>query len=43
MVERMLLLIDFKNVFISILLNISNIELKEDLNINKLKNFNIGV
>ncbi len=35
--------IDFGNVFILIPLNISNIELKEDSNIDELKEFNVGV
>jgi len=42
-IERILLSFDFGNVFISILLNISDIEVEEDSNINKLENFNIGV
>ncbi len=33
----------FQNVFTSISLNISDIELKEDLDIDKSKNFNIDV
>ncbi len=43
MVERTLLSIDFGNVFISILLNVLNIELKEDSNIDKPKNFNVDI
>ncbi len=43
MIERMPLSIDFGNTFILILLNISNIELKKDSNIDKLKNFNTNL
>ncbi len=39
----MLLSIDFGNIFISISLNISNIELEKDLNIDESKNFNIDI
>jgi len=39
----MLLSIDFGSVFISISLNISDIELKEDLDIDESKNFNTNV
>jgi len=39
----MLLSFDFKNVFISILLNVSDIKVKEDLNTDELKNFNIDI
>ncbi len=35
--------INFENVFISISPNILNIELKEDLNMDKSKNFKIGI
>ncbi len=41
MVERILLFINFKNIFISISLNVSNIKLEEDSNIDELKNLNI--
>ncbi len=43
MIERILLPIDFENVFISIPLNVSDIELKEDSDTNKSKNFNINI
>ncbi len=39
----MLFPIDFGNTFISIFLNVSDIKLKEDSDINKLKNFNIDI
>jgi len=39
----MLFPINFKSVFISILLNILDIELKENLNINESENFNVGI
>ncbi len=39
----MLLLINFKNIFISILLNVSNIELKENSNTDESENFNTDV
>jgi len=41
MVERILLFINFKNIFISISLNVSNIKLEKDSNIDELKNLNI--
>jgi len=41
--EQITFPIDFGNVFISIPLNISDIELKEDLDIDKSKNFNIDI
>ncbi len=41
--ERISLFFDFGNVFTSISLNISDIEVKEDLNIDESKNFNISV
>ncbi len=43
MIKRILSFIDFENAFILILLNISDIELKEDLNIEELENFNVNV
>ncbi len=43
MIERMPLSFDFRNIFISIPLNISDIEIEKDLNINKLKNFNVDI
>ncbi len=43
MIERILLSFNLGNVFISISLNISNIEVEEDSDINKLKNFNVNV
>ncbi len=43
MIERILLFIDFKNAFILISLNISDIELEKDLNIDESKNFNIDI
>jgi len=39
----MLFFIDFKNIFISMPWNISNIELKEDSDTDKLKNFNVDI
>ncbi len=42
-IEQILLSIDFGNIFILISLNASDIELKEDSNIDKLKNFNINI
>ena len=39
----MLLSFDFKNTFISIPLNISNIKTEEDSDIDKSKNFNINI
>ena len=39
----MLLFINIRNIFILIPLNISNIEPKEDLDTDELKNFNINV
>ncbi len=41
--ERIPLFINFGNMFISISLDILNIEVEEDLNTNELKNFNIDV
>ena len=43
MIKQILLLIDFKNIFISISSNILDIELKENLDIDELKNFNIDI
>ena len=43
MIKRTPLSIDFKSVFALISLNISNIELKEDSNINDSENFNINI
>ena len=39
----MLFLINFKNIFVSIPLDISNIETEEDLDIDKSKNFNTDI
>ncbi len=39
----MLFLIDFGNIFILISLNILDIELKEDLDINESKEYNINI
>ncbi len=39
----MLFLINFKNIFVSIPLDISNIEAKEDSDIDESKNFNIDI
>ncbi len=42
--KRILFFFNFKNIFISIPLNISDIELKEkDLDIDELENFNIDI
>ncbi len=43
MIERIPLLIDFENVFTSILINVLDIELEEDSNTYKSKNFNVDV
>ncbi len=43
MVKRILFFIDFESVFISIPLNILDIELKEDLDIDELENFNVNI
>ena len=43
MIDRMIPPIDFENVFISTALNISNIESKEDSDINESKEFNTDV
>ncbi len=42
-IERMLFLIDFGNVFILIPLNILNIEQKEDLDTDESENFNVDI
>ena len=39
----MLLFINFRNTFVSISLDVLNIEAEEDLDINELKNFNINI
>ncbi len=39
----MLLPFDFKNIFILISLDISNIEIEEKSNIDELKNFNVNI
>ncbi len=39
----MLLFINFRNTFVSISLDVLNIEAEEDLDINELKNFNIDI
>jgi len=43
MVERMLLSFDFGNVFASIFLDTSNIEVKENSDIDESENFNTNV
>ena len=43
MVEWISFPIDFGNIFISILINISDIELKENLDTDESKNFNAGI
>ena len=43
MIERISLSFDFENVFISISLDISDIEVKKDSNINELENFNVNI
>ncbi len=43
MVERISFLINFRNIFASISLNVLNIEAEEDSDINELKNFNIDI
>jgi len=44
MIKQMLLPFNFENIFILILLNAFDIEPeKEDLDIDKLENFNIGI
>jgi len=39
----MLLSFDFKSIFISILLNVFDIEVKEELDINESENFNVSI
>ncbi len=43
MVKRILLPFNFENIFISIPLNISNIETKKKSNINESENFNTNI
>ena len=43
MAKRISLFLDFGNVFISIFLNISNIEVEKNSNINESENFNIDI
>ncbi len=43
MIKRILLSFDFGNVFISIPLDISDIEIEEDSDINELENFNVDI
>ncbi len=43
MIERMLPFIDFRNIFISILLNTLDIESEEDSNIDESKEFNADI
>ncbi len=43
MIKRILFPIDFKNVFILVSLNASDIEPKEDSDTNELEEFNINV
>ncbi len=43
MIERILSFIDFGNVFISISLNISDIELEEDSDINESEELNTDI
>ncbi len=43
MIEQILLFFNFGNTFISIPLNISNIEAKEKSDTDKLENFNINI
>ncbi len=43
MTKRLSLFFNFKNILISIFLNISNIEAEEELDMDKLKNFNIDI
>jgi len=43
MVKRILFFIDFESDFISIPFNILDIELKEDLDIDELENFNVNI
>ncbi len=43
MIKQILLFINFGNIFVSIPLNISDIEIEEDSDINELENFNIDI
>jgi len=43
MAEQIPFSINFKNTFISISLNILDIELEEDLDMDELKNFNVDI
>ncbi len=43
MIKRMLLSFDFKNIYISIFLNVFDIEIEEDLDIDESENFNMDV
>ncbi len=43
MIERMLFPIDFKNVFISIFLNVLDIEPEEDSDIDESEEFNVNI
>ncbi len=43
MIKRMLFFIDFENVFISVSLNVLDIEPEEDLDIDESEEFNTGV
>ena len=43
MIKRILLSIDFGSAFVSIPLNILDIELEKDLDTDELKNFNISI
>ncbi len=43
MTERIPLSINFKNTFVLISLDILDIEVEEDLDIDKLENFNINI
>ncbi len=42
MIERISFSINFRNIFISISLDILNIEVEEDSDINESKNFNVN-
>jgi len=43
MIEQISLFLDFRNVFISIPLDISDIEIEEELDINESENFNVDI
>ena len=43
MIERILFLFNFEDIFVSIPLNILNIKAKEDLDIDKSENFNANI